>query len=89
MILLLLPEALGLGPGREAVLNWIEPVQVVTEEILQLLVNTQDYLAVFFTGPCNKKALQEIGKVDLLTSFFGEIVLFRGLFSCPADLEDC
>ena len=64
------------------------PIQVVTEEILQLLVNTQDYLAVFFTGPCNKKALQEIGKVDFF-GFFGEIVLSRGLFSCPGNYKDC
>ncbi len=51
-----------------ALVEWIEEqrtsdaIEVVTEEILQHLVQTQDYLAVFFTGPCNKRALQEIGK---------------------------
>ena len=53
----------------KAIVEWIEEqrtsdaIEVVTEEILQHLALTQDYLAVFFTGPCNKNALQEIGKI--------------------------
>ena len=55
----------------KALVEWIEEqrtsdaVEVVTEELLQHLVESQDYLAVFFTGPCNKKALQEIGEHNL------------------------
>lgn len=47
----------------ETLLEWIEEqrtsatIETVSEQILIRLVNETEYLAVFFTGPCNEKAL--------------------------------
>ena len=44
----------------EAISDWIEEqrtsstIEEVTEEILKYLATTREYVAVFFTGPCNE-----------------------------------
>jgi hypothetical protein len=55
----------------EAVREWVEEqrtsdtIEEVTEEMLKHLVEAEDYLAVFFTGPCDERAKtdQECEKV--------------------------
>jgi hypothetical protein len=45
-----------------AVVEWLDEqrtsatIEKVTEEILQYLIEAKEYLAVFFTGPCNERA---------------------------------
>ena len=46
----------------EALMEWLQDqrtsdkIEEVTEEILQYLIKTNEYVAVFFTGPCDEKA---------------------------------
>ena len=55
----------------EPVLEWLEEqrtsdtIEAVTEEVLQYLANSLEYVAVFFTGPCDVRAKtdQECEKV--------------------------
>ncbi len=48
------------NPGD--LVDWIEEqrtsdtIEEVTEEILKLLVKQKEYVAIFFTGPCNENA---------------------------------
>ena len=51
-----------LDSHAEELVEWIEEqrtsstIEEVTEEILKLLAKTKEYVAVFFTGPCNENA---------------------------------
>ena len=51
-----------LDSNSEALAEWIEEqrtsstIEEVTEEILKLLAREKEYVAVFFTGPCNENA---------------------------------
>lgn len=55
-------ESEELDSDPEAIAEWIEEqrtsstIEEVTEEILKLLAKTKEYVAVFFTGPCNENA---------------------------------
>lgn len=55
-------ESEELDSDAEAIAEWIEEqrtsstIEEVTEEILKLLAKTKEYVAVFFTGPCNENA---------------------------------
>ena len=55
-------ESEELDSNAEALVEWIEEqrtsstIEEVTEEILKLLAKTKEYVAVFFTGPCDENA---------------------------------